>query len=108
MAAQCHAANYMGRYVVVVDDDVDPSSLDQVVWAMCTRSDPATDIEFLHKCLGSQADPLLENHDIPYNSRALIDACIPFERIKSFPKVASSPARYLEEMRRKWAEVFRD
>jgi len=106
LAAQCHAAAYMGRYVVVVDEDIDPSSLDQVVWAMCTRSDPASDIEIMHKCLGSQADPLLEKHDIPYNSRALIDACIPFERIRSFPKVATAPEAYLDEIRRKWKQVF--
>ena len=40
MAAQCHAGAYLGRYVVVVDDDVDITNLNEVVWAMCTRSNP--------------------------------------------------------------------
>ena len=30
-----------GRYTVVVDDDIDPSNLNDVIWALATRSDPA-------------------------------------------------------------------
>ena len=37
----------MNRHVVVVDEDVDPSNLDEAVWAMSTRSDPAGDVEIL-------------------------------------------------------------
>src|SRR5215471_13844469 len=46
-AALIAAANsYMGRIVVVVDDDVDPSNLADVMWAVTTRCEPAeqTDI----------------------------------------------------------------
>ena len=39
MTAQCQAAaGHLGRYVVVVDDDIDPSNLADVVWAMGTRT----------------------------------------------------------------------
>ena len=31
----------MYRYYVAVDDDIDPVDLKQVIWAMCTRVDPA-------------------------------------------------------------------
>ena len=51
LTAQCPAAAYMNRYVVVVDDDIDPSDLEQVIWAMSTRSDPARDIETLRMAL---------------------------------------------------------
>jgi len=108
MAAQCYTAAYMGRYVVVVDDDIDPSCLDQVIWAMCTRSDPAIDIDIMRKTWGSVADPLLVNREVPYNTRALIDACIPFERLQTFPRVAASAPSYLEDIRRKWPQVFCD
>ena len=30
---------------VVVDDDIDPTNLNEVLWALCTRSDPVQDIE---------------------------------------------------------------
>ena len=37
----------MNKYVVVVDEDIDPTKLDEVVWAISTRSDPARDIDIL-------------------------------------------------------------
>src|SRR5437762_14314821 len=39
-AAQCAAGAYLGRYVIVVDDDIDPTSTFDVIWAIATRSDP--------------------------------------------------------------------
>jgi 3-polyprenyl-4-hydroxybenzoate decarboxylase len=81
-------------------------SLDQVVWAMCTRSDPAEDIEIVRKCWGSTADPLLTDPARPYNSRAIIDACRPFERIGVFPRIAASDPARLQSVRAKWAHVF--
>jgi UbiD family decarboxylase len=106
VAGQLQAAAYMNRYVVVVDEDVDVRSLDQVVWAMCTRSDPAEDIEIVRKCWGSTADPLLTDPARPYNSRAIIDACRPFERIGVFPRIAASDPARLQSVRAKWAHVF--
>jgi len=43
------AGAYAGRWVVVVDEDIDPSNIDEVLWAMATRCNPATDIEFIHR-----------------------------------------------------------
>jgi hypothetical protein len=40
LAAGCQSGSYLGRFVVVVDDDVDPTDLFDVMWAMCTRCDP--------------------------------------------------------------------
>jgi UbiD family decarboxylase len=106
VTAHLQAAAYMLRYVIVVDDDIDPSNLEQVVWAMCTRSDPATDIEVMKKCWGAKGDPVSANPELLYNSRAFIDACRPFERIHTFPPVAASSPEYLEEIRKKWKDVF--
>ena len=51
---------------------------------------------------------MLENPAAPYNSRALIDACRPFEKIETFPRVAqSSPARVRDTVA-KWKELFAD
>jgi len=35
------------RFVVVVDDDIDPAFMDKVFWAMCTRLNPREDMEVL-------------------------------------------------------------
>ena len=89
LASQIPPSAYIGRFVVVVDDDIDPTNIEEVIWAMGTRCDPAEDVEITRKCWGSRLDPLNET-DAHYNSRAIIDACIPFERMKKFPKVAQS------------------
>jgi UbiD family decarboxylase len=106
LAAQCPAAAYMNRYVVVVDDDVDPADLDQVIWAMSTRSDPARDIEVMNRTWGSKLDPLSVEGEPPYNSRAIIDACRPFERLGTFPRVAESDPAFLREIERKWRDAL--
>ena len=70
--------NQQSRYVVVVDEDIDPSNIQDVLWAMCFRSDPATDIEILHGCRTEPLDPTWTSGPI-VNSIAIIDACKPFE-----------------------------
>ena len=40
ITAQCQAAAYMNRFVIVVDDDVDPMNLEEVMWAVSTRCEP--------------------------------------------------------------------
>src|SRR5713226_5724985 len=45
VASYCHAGAYLGRYVIVVDDDIDVTNTNDVLWALCTRSDPEQDIE---------------------------------------------------------------
>jgi UbiD family decarboxylase len=107
LATQIPAAAYMNRYVVVVDDDIDVSSLDEVVWALSTRSDPANDIELLRRGWGSKLDPMLVADTPPFNSRAVIDACIPWERRGSFAKVAVSDPAYLAQVAAKWGDALR-
>lgn len=106
LASQIPTAAYMNRYVVVVDDDIDASDLGEVIWAMSTRSDPATDIEISSRTWGSKLDPMLEPDRPPFNSRAVIDACIPFERKNDFPRVAVGDPAYLAETARKWGAVL--
>src|SRR5439155_8005006 len=87
LAASCQSGSYLGRFVVVVDEDVDPSDLFDVMWAMCTRCDPAQDIETFRRAWSGPLDPILDKGSST-NSRAVIDVCRPFERIKDFPLVA--------------------
>ena len=48
----------MYRYYVAVDDDIDPVDLKQVIWAMCTRVDPAESVQIL-KLLDHRSRPAL-------------------------------------------------
>jgi 4-hydroxy-3-polyprenylbenzoate decarboxylase len=108
IAAQCQAAAYMNRFVIVVDDDVDPMNLEEVMWAVSTRCEPADDIEIMRKSWGSKVDPLLADPTVPYNSRALIDACRPFEKFDTFPRVAQASPKLVRETVSKWKTLFAD
>lgn len=96
LASTCGSVVYGCKFVVVVDDDIDVSNLDQLMWAMLTRCDPETSIEILRKMRTSPADPRVTPEqraarDIT-NSRVIVDACRPFEWFDEYPKVnAPSP-----------------
>ena len=59
IAAQCGASAYACKYIVGVDDDVDVTSLDHLLWAWLTRSDPKESIQFIEGSWDSPADPRL-------------------------------------------------
>jgi 4-hydroxy-3-polyprenylbenzoate decarboxylase len=106
LAANCQSGSYLGRFVVVVDDDVDPSDMFDVMWAMCTRCDPAKDIEILRRIWSGPLDPIVDRATST-NSRAVIDACRPFERIKDFPMVARASKKLLSEVEAKFADILK-
>ena len=103
LAASCQSGSYLGRFVVVVDDDVDPANLDEVIWAMCTRCDPAEDIDFIRRHWSGPLDPRLPR-GVTWNSRAVIDACRPYEMLGEFPPVVKASS----ELRDKVLGKFRD
>ena len=103
ITATCHAGAYLGRIVVVVDEDVDVSNLEEVIWAVCTRCDPASGIDIIHNMWSSALDPVISPDDREqgklYNSRAIINACRPFHWKDKFQKVnAPTP----EARRKAW------
>lgn len=94
IAAQCGASAYASRYVVIVDDDIDASNLDQLLWAMLTRTDPVESIQFIRGSWDSPADPRLPPEkravrDMTH-SVAVIDACRPFHWRDKF-SIANTP-----------------
>ncbi len=106
IAAQCRAAVYAGKFVVVVDDDVDVANLEELIWAMITRCDPATSIDIIQGAWTSPADPRLTPEqraagDIT-NSRAVIDACRPYHWREQFPMVNAPSAEVARKAREKF------
>jgi len=106
LTSQLPAAAYMNKFVIVVDADVDPRSLNDVMWAVSTRTDPGEDIEIMRKTYGSRIDPLREQDAPSFNSRAIIDACRPWTRLDSFPRVAEASPALLDQVRRRWPEIL--
>ncbi|HWP35478.1 MAG TPA: UbiD family decarboxylase [Thermodesulfobacteriota bacterium] len=107
IASQCHAGAYANRYTVVVDDDIDPTNTDQVLWAMCSRVDPAVDIEIVQRCWSTSLDPMSYPRDNPvFNNRVVIDACRPWDRRDSFPKVVEASPQRKREVIEKWRHLL--
>jgi UbiD family decarboxylase len=112
VAAQCQAGALMNRYSIVVDDDIDPSNSEDVIWAISTRSDPATDIDILRQCWSNPLDPMVSSAEKDrrrlWNSRAIINACRPWDRLQAndFPPVAEATPALLQATKKKWAWLF--
>jgi 4-hydroxy-3-polyprenylbenzoate decarboxylase len=109
LAATCKSATYFGRFTVVVDDDVDPTDINDVIWAMSTRCDPARDIDMIHDMWSSPLDPMIP-HDYPSKAylanRCVVDACRPYGRLKDYPKVARASADVLKRAKEKFADLL--
>ena len=88
VASQCHGAAYLGRYVVVVDDDIDVYDISDVLWAVCSRADPVDATEILRRCWSGPLDPIIPRERKNFSSRMMIDACRPYEWRDRFPPAA--------------------
>ncbi|MFC1870099.1 UbiD family decarboxylase [Chloroflexota bacterium] len=110
IAAGCSATGRAARIIIVVDEDIDPSNLSEVVWALATRIDPETSIDIVRDCWDSPWDPMFspEHKRLKQQtmSRALITACKPFWWIDEFaPSIKTSP-ELLAKVKGKWAHIL--
>jgi UbiD family decarboxylase len=106
LAAQCTGGAYFGKYVIVVDDDVDPSNISQVLWAMATRSRPAQSIDILRETWSTFLDPSLNPPEIrPWGSKALINACMDYRFIKTFSKRTKLSKPMYQQVVARWNEL---
>lgn len=106
MASQTRSAAYMGKWVIVVDDDVNPYDTDDVLWAICSRADPS-EIGIIRKGWASGVDPL-RPRNVPSskytNTRGIIFAVIPFDRKDDFPKRCDADLQAKNEVFRKFSD----
>lgn len=113
-ATGTRAGAYGGKFVVVVDDDVDVTDLYDVIWAMGTRCDPSTQVDYVKGIWTSPADPAIPPHRRAMHAgqttkrhgytmdRVLIDACRPYSWLDEFPLVNAFPRDKKEEIAKKW------
>jgi 4-hydroxy-3-polyprenylbenzoate decarboxylase len=91
---------------VVVDDDIDPYDINDVMWAMCTRSDPANDIDFIRRAWSGPLDPVIPKDRKGFSTRAVVDATRPYEWIKDFPLASGSTTEMKEQVKKKYGKFF--
>lgn len=102
---------YVLKYLILVDDDVDPTNTKEVLWALGMRSDPENSIDIIRKCWDSGVDPAIppakrKQGDFTH-SMAIIDACRPFEWINEFPKTVKTSPELMSRIKQKWEKVLK-
>jgi 4-hydroxy-3-polyprenylbenzoate decarboxylase len=109
-ALSCAAANRNGRYIVVVDEDIDPTDIKEVLWAMETRVDPETDIQTVGGSWSTPLDPrmppALRDAADYTNSRAIFYAVRPFAWKDRFPAVNRCDREDIRKVMEKYREIL--
>lgn len=106
LAAQCPAAAYYTKWVIVVDEDVDPTDLNDVLWALSTRCHPSEDIDILRNTWSTGLDPSRFPPELrPYGSKVLINACKPHQHLKQFPAPTLLRKSTYDQVRTRWKEL---
>jgi UbiD family decarboxylase len=102
---------YHRRFVIIVDDDIDPSDIDQVLWALATRCDPATAINVISEAWSTPLDPRITPEARAQrnftNSVAVINACQPYHWKDQYAKTCYFPEEVRRKTYEKWKEVLR-
>jgi len=91
---------------VVVDEDIDPTSEFDVLWAMATRCDPDQAVEIISRAASGSLDVCIPPENKGHSSRCLIDACMPYDRRHQFPPIAESSDELKNQVRAKWRETI--
>jgi 4-hydroxy-3-polyprenylbenzoate decarboxylase len=106
LAAQCPAAAYYTKWIIAVDDDVDPTDFNDVMWALSTRCNPSDDLDVLRNTWSTGLDPSQYPPEArPYGSKVLINACKPHRSIGHFPPATLLRRRVYERAVTRWNEL---
>jgi 4-hydroxy-3-polyprenylbenzoate decarboxylase len=96
-AAVLHRA--AGKYVIAVNDDIDPENADALLWAMSYRANPSLDMHVLpHRDQGHGPRSKRNNGE---DASVLIDATLK----ENFPPISLPKREYMENAKRIWEEL---
>jgi UbiD family decarboxylase len=106
LAAQVPGGAYYSKWIIAVDEDVDPSNMNQVIWAMATRCNPVEDIDLLRQTWSTWLDPTQNPpEERPYGSKALINACMEHRYLTQFSKRTKVRRSVYEAVTAKWRRL---
>ena len=83
-------AGYHGRFVIVVDDDIDPSDPVAVEYALATRFQADKDVVIVSKVRGSSLDPSSDQKNL-LTAKMGIDATKSFSKRSEGFEIAKIP-----------------
>jgi len=116
IASQCHGA-YGASYVIVVDEDIDPSNIKDVMWAVSMRTEPKRAVQILDYCWGShltmldpspvqKADYAMLPEKATYMSKVIIDGCKPLEWDPSWHQEVRINPELRQKMAERWGSAL--
>jgi 4-hydroxy-3-polyprenylbenzoate decarboxylase len=89
----------IGKYVIALDEDIDPGNMDAVWWALSYRCNPALDIEILkHRDQGHGPRSLRNDGE---DASVLFDATLK----EPFPPISLPKREYMENAKKIWEEL---
>ena len=96
-AAALHRA--AGKYVIAVNEDIDPDNADALLWAMSYRANPALDLQILHH--KDQGHGPRSKRDGGQDASVLMDATLK----EDFPPISLPKREYMERAKQIWEEL---
>ncbi|HEY1296062.1 MAG TPA: UbiD family decarboxylase [Chloroflexota bacterium] len=101
----------LGKFTVVVDDDIEVRDTFQVLWAMSWHVRPDRDIQVVQQTPPTPLDPAMAPADAPRDvRRGQLSAKVGIDatRKHAYPARAIPPREHLEEVDRRWASYGLD
>jgi len=89
----------IGKFVIAIDDDIDPGSVDAVLWAMSYRCDPAQDTQIVR--YREPGHGPRSEHTASIDSAMLIDATMKYP----MPPLALPKREYMENAKLLWERL---
>ena len=106
LAAQVPGGAYYTKWIIAVDEDIDPTDMDQVIWAMSSRCHPIEDIDILRNTWSTWLDPTQNPPEKrPYGSKALINACKEHRYLPVFSKRTTLSREMYDQVAGRWKEL---
>ena len=103
IASHCQVGVDGNRWVIVTDDDIDVTNLEELIWAALTRAEPGVSIDLISGAKAAQSHPRITPEDRATRNftaaRMIIDACVPYHWRDDFPEI-NKPTR--EHVRKSW------
>ncbi len=107
LAAQAPGTAYFTKWIVAVDEDVDPTNINEVIWAMATRCNPVDGIDLLRNTWSTWLDPAQNPpEERPWGSKALINACKEHRYLEVFSRRTALTRRMWERLAARWSTEF--
>lgn len=88
-----------GKYVIAVNEDIDPDNADALLWAMSYRANPALDIQILHH--KDQGHGPRSKRNGGQDASVLVDATLK----ENFPPISLPKREYMENAKKIWEEL---